>query len=268
MKQLHKETKYRNYLKHIQSDCTQCSGLCCTALFFSKIDGFPMNKEEGIPCLFLKNNFQCDMYEKLEAKGCHGCKSYDCFGAGQMVTNSLYRGKTWITHPELKIEMFAVFQIMYRLHEMLGYLLEASMLVEDKQIDQLLIKYEQWMKLTPKEILHIAIDEYQLQVNDILKNVCRFLDCYDDHNKQRNYIQKDMRKHPTKDLSMSLLLGANFSNMNAHGINFLGADLRGANFINTDLRDALFLTQRQVNGIIGNHQTLLPDHLHKPTTWD
>ncbi|GAA0824814.1 hypothetical protein GCM10008914_29680 [Clostridium tertium] len=41
-----------NY-KELQPDCEKCFVLCCVALYFSAMDGFPVNKDAGKPCINL-----------------------------------------------------------------------------------------------------------------------------------------------------------------------------------------------------------------------
>ncbi len=38
---LHEWTEYEELTEKLAIDCGKCSGLCCTALCFSKLDGFP-----------------------------------------------------------------------------------------------------------------------------------------------------------------------------------------------------------------------------------
>ena len=47
----------------------------------------------------------------------------------------------------------------------------------------------------------------------------------------------------------------------------LGADLRDADVRGTDLSAALFLTQPQVNAMVGDAATTLPEGLSRPARW-
>ncbi len=82
---VHEKDKGR--LEQLKIDCSKCSGLCCTALFFSKIDGFPENKKAGKPCTNLENNYRCKIHHELEKSNMKGCIGYDCFGADTRDTN-------------------------------------------------------------------------------------------------------------------------------------------------------------------------------------
>ncbi|MBD4759845.1 pentapeptide repeat-containing protein, partial [Xanthomonas citri pv. citri] len=70
-------------------------------------------------------NYQCSIHKDLREKGFRGCSAYECFGAGQKVSQITYEGKDWRNSPETANQMFDVFPIMQQLHEMLWYLHEA-----------------------------------------------------------------------------------------------------------------------------------------------
>lgn len=69
------------------------------------------------------------------------------------------------------------------------------------------------------------------------------------------------------DLSMKLLIAANFDGCKFDGTILLGADMRDVNLNNADLREAIFLSQGQINSARGNQNTKLPPHLERPVTW-
>ncbi|MFP9170424.1 pentapeptide repeat-containing protein, partial [Enterococcus faecalis] len=76
-------------------------------------------------CRNLQSNYQCSIHKDLREKGFRGCSAYECFGAGQKVSQITYEGKDWRNSPETANQMFDVFPIMQQLHEMLWYLHEA-----------------------------------------------------------------------------------------------------------------------------------------------
>lgn len=255
----------------MQSDCAQCSGLCCTALFFSKMDGFPENKTAGKPCVNLLGDFRCKIHSQLENQKMKGCIGYDCFGAGQQVTQTIYKGQTWRTLPEQSQEIFDVFCTVFRMRQMNYFLTQAMILKGGKPVkDDILLLLEENRYICqsyPEIILSFDIEGYQQRVNIILKQVCSL------YRGKKQSIQdfvgksfkgKDMRG---LDFSGRLLIGADFSNCILKGAIFLGADTRDADFSNTDMRDAVFLTQGQINWAKGNRNTKIPDHLIYPVTW-
>lgn len=57
-------------LKNLKIDCEKCFGLCCVALYFSKCEGFPVDKVAGEPCLNLQSDFRCKIHQELRQKVC------------------------------------------------------------------------------------------------------------------------------------------------------------------------------------------------------
>lgn len=100
-------------------NCAGCKGLCCKELYFSKSDGFPADKPAGKPCAFLMPDFLCGIHNELEERGMKGCMAYDCFGAGQAAAQS-----------------GGDFHRMFRLRQMLWYLLEAA----DHSSDEVMLR--------------------------------------------------------------------------------------------------------------------------------
>lgn len=268
MKFIHRPSHYPKLYASLHSDCKNCCGLCCCALYCAKIDGFPENKKEGIPCSHLQQDFRCDMHAQLQQRNMKGCKAYECFGAGQKITQQ-YDPAHWLNTPAIKTQMYQSFQTIYRLQEILSYLLEAETLVENKNLDKLIQKYLEYAKVPIHEIASLPIDAYQKRVNIELKDVCKKLHCYDENRKNFVYLQKDLKPIAChqKDLSMCTLIGCDGKKLIADSLNFLGADIRDVDFSNADLRNTIFLTQRQLNSAKGNRQTKLPNHLHIPDTW-
>lgn len=273
-----KEKTYSGVLKKLSIDCEKCCGLCCVALYFSKSDGFPTDKAAGKPCVNLMSDFRCSIHSKLIECKMKGCLAYDCFGAGQMVTQSIYNCSDWKSMPEISEQMYKVFLIVWQLHQMLWYLIEASSLVSNSDIkndiDALITENENVTKLSPDEILNFDIDKYKTKINNILRNVTK--EVSNAHNTKSNdkktvdFIGKNFKKQNLdgRDLSMTLLIAANLEGCSLNGTNFLGADLRDANIKNTDLSKSIFLTQGQINSAIGNKNTILPSYLSLPISWN
>ncbi|AKL96061.1 hypothetical protein CACET_c26160 [Clostridium aceticum] len=271
---VHEKNKER--LEQFKVDCSKCSGLCCTALFFSKIDGFPENKKAGKPCTKLQSDYRCKIHHELEKRNMKGCIGYDCFGAGQHVTQYIYKGETWQTSQEQSEEIFDVFVIIFQLYQMRYFLEESKIIIPAKElwsdIQNLINENEALCNSTPQSIRDIDIESYRNKVNIILKQVCNYIIKFfkDSDNKDiteflgRNFKKRDMSG---LDLGMKLLIASNFDSCIFDGTVFLGADTRDTNFSNSDLREAVFLTQRQINSAKGNRKTKLPGHLDYPVTW-
>ena len=71
------------------SDCAKCAALCCVAYPSDDMPGFAASKRSGEPCPRLAPCGTCTIYEDRERLGFGGCIAYDCFGAGQFVTQAL-----------------------------------------------------------------------------------------------------------------------------------------------------------------------------------
>lgn len=271
---IHEENKTR--LGKLKIDCSLCSGLCCTALFFSKIDGFPENKVAGKPCSKLKSDYCCKIHNELEMKNMKGCIGYDCFGAGQYVTQCIYKGVTWQASQEQCEEIFNVFVFVFQLYQIRYFLEEAMLVIPAKElwkdIQSLIKENEALCNSNPKDILNIDIDSYRNKVNIILKEVCdSIIKCFKNNENKRltEFLGRSFKKRDMSgvDLSMKLLIATNFDSCIFDGTVFLGADTRDSDFSNADLREAVFLTQGQVNSAKGNRYTKLPSHLDYPVTW-
>ncbi|ERK69972.1 hypothetical protein N136_03695, partial [Leifsonia aquatica ATCC 14665] len=109
----------------LSADCANCAGLCCVALAFAKSADFAFDKPAGDPCVNLDDDFLCRIHPQLRDRGFKGCTVFDCFGAGQHVTQHTFGGATWHDGGTTRDGMFAVFPIVRQLHELLWYLREA-----------------------------------------------------------------------------------------------------------------------------------------------
>lgn len=112
--------------KSLRPDCGNCFALCCTAFGFSRSADFAIDKPAGSPCQNLAADFSCTIHDSLRPRGFRGCTVFDCFGAGQNISQGFFAGKSWIEAPETKDDMFAAFKAARQLHEMLWYLAEAQ----------------------------------------------------------------------------------------------------------------------------------------------
>ncbi|WP_313885590.1 hypothetical protein [Fodinicola feengrottensis] len=109
----------------LRADCASCFGLCCVALTFAKSADFGIDKRAGEPCPNLADDFRCGIHQDLRPRGFAGCTVYDCFGAGQKISQETFGGKDWRQAPETAGHMFALLPVMRQLHELLWYLAEA-----------------------------------------------------------------------------------------------------------------------------------------------
>lgn len=275
----HKKNSYSDLYEELSIDCKNCSGLCCVALYCSKSEGFPADKVSGKPCQNLMQDFRCSIHEDLVQSKMKGCLAYDCFGAGQKVTQNIYLGENWMTSPELAKQVYDVFLIVFQLHQMLWYLVEVSIIehvkiAENKSllhdVDTLIVQNEQMTQLPPEQILKLDIEHYRAEVNKVLKEVSVLIAVdAKTTRKSTDFFGKNFKRDNLdgKDFSMSLLIAANLEGCSLKETNFLGSDMRDTNIKNTDLSKSIFLTQMQVNAAIGNCNTKLPQRLRYPMAW-
>jgi len=265
--------EYIDLKKKLTIDCEKCSGLCCVALYCSKSDGFPANKIAGKPCQNLMPDFRCTIHSKLAQSKMKGCLAYDCFGAGQKVTQDCFPTTNWQSHPKQANQVFEVFHAVFLLHQMLWYLVEASSLNLTEKInlnlEALIAENEQMTSLEADAIMKLDIDAYRLKVNEQLKEVSKLIAMPSNEDHKRDFFGKNFKgvNLDGKDFSMSLMIAANLEGCSMQGTNFLGADLRDANIKNADLSKSVFLTQMQVNATKGNSNTKLPNYLFYPKEW-
>ena len=269
------DNKYADYALKLKIDCKNCSGLCCVSLYCIKTDGFPANKEAGIPCAYLGSDFGCNIHSKLLEKNYKGCIAYDCFGAGQRATELCLSNGTWKTNSRQADIIFETFMIVFQLHQMLWYLVEAFQLTSDNKlksaIDELILENEQMAEMLPENCSKADLSSYRLKVNTILKQISSALSISASATRHSDmtYLGKNFKKVNLdgKDFSMSLMIAANLTGCSLKKTNFLGADIRDANVKDTDLSESIFLTQMQINSAIGNKNTRLPDNLSRPAHW-
>src|SRR4051812_13802483 len=108
--------------RHLRADCANCAALCCVAPAFAASADFAVDKPAGMPCPNLRDDDLCGIHDRLRDRGFPGCAVFDCFGAGQHVTQGTFAGRSWRESPELAGAMFAVLPVMRQLHEMLWHL--------------------------------------------------------------------------------------------------------------------------------------------------
>jgi hypothetical protein len=104
----------------LRPDCAQCSGLCCVAPPFDADQGFGHDKAAHEPCRHLAPDFRCRIHGRLLENGYPGCASFDCFGAGQRVTQQLFGGRNWSRNPEIAARMFDTYARVRSLHELMA----------------------------------------------------------------------------------------------------------------------------------------------------
>ncbi|MFF1699038.1 pentapeptide repeat-containing protein [Streptomyces sp. NPDC058257] len=272
----------------LRADCGSCFGLCCVALTLSKSSDFPVDKAAGTPCANLKQDFRCGIHQNLRQKGFSGCTVYDCFGAGQKVSQVTYGGTDWRQNPDAARQMFDVFPVMRQLHELLWYLTEALALPQARpiraELQRALDATEQLTQGAPAAVAGTDVAAHRADVNVLLLRTSELVRADVHQKNQKNQNQKNQKKKDRRgaDLFGARLKGADLRGVTLRGACLIAADLRGADlrqadligadFRDTDLRGAdltggLFLTQSQVNAAKGDAETKLPPSLTRPAHW-
>lgn len=271
--------------ERLQGDCEKCFGLCCVALPFAASVDFAVDKNAGQPCQNLQSDFRCGIHSRLRKEGFRGCTVYDCFGAGQKVSNITFKGRDWREAPESASLMLEVFPIMRQLHELLYYLTEAVALQPARPIhDALRLALEEIDRLTlltPGSIIELDIAARRAEINALLLKTSELVRA--DAKLQLKVPSKRQKSYGRG----ADLMGANLRKADLRGANLRGAyliaadlrdaDLRAADLIGADFRDAdlrganligsIFLTQSQLNAAKGDFGTKLPQALTRPSHW-
>lgn len=269
----------------LKVDCSKCFGFCCIALFFSKSEGFPQDKEAGKPCINLQENFSCCVHDKLKEKGLKGCMTYECFGAGQQTAQQTYQGKSWREAGVSAEEMFDVFVQMRNIYEMIWYLSEAYRLEKNnaykKEIKEIIQETLKLTELAGDKLVKLDLIPYRMKINKTLFKTSeevrqRYikikkgkLKCKRFIAGRPNFIGEDLKNRDLRgeNLSSALLIAADLRNMDLSGVDFLGTDLRDADLRGSNLTNTIYLTQFQLNAAKGDKSTKIPPSLKYPSNW-
>lgn len=261
----------------LRSDCGNCFGLCCVALPFTASADFPVNKAAGTPCHNLRGDFGCGIHAQLRTEGYAGCGVFDCFGAGQKISQITFAGQDWRENPRSARDMFAAFPVMRQLHEMLWYLAEALERPAAEplwpELRALLTDTERLTLGSAEELRELDVNEHRAAVGALLSRTSELV---------RSGVPGRRQNRRSADLAGAQLKGARLRGANLRGSLLLAADLRGADLrtadlLGSDLRDAdlrgadltdcLFLTQAQLNACRGDDATQFPEALTRPSHW-
>ncbi len=271
----------------LSADCASCTGLCCAALAFALSADFAFDKAAGEECVNLADDFRCRIHPQLRERGFKGCTVFDCFGAGQHVTQHTFAGASWRQGGSVRTKMFAVFPIVRQLHELLWYLREALGMPAAAALHPAL--RAAWNEVTaaadatPAAILDLDIDALRDPAAALLREAARLTRASGPQADARARLRVPrFRLTPGADLLGADLRGADLRGAELRGALLIAADLRdadlaGAELIGADLRDALlhgaqleraiYLTQTQVDAARGDSRTRLPAALRRPSHW-
>jgi hypothetical protein len=268
----------------LRADCARCVGLCCVAPAFAASADFAIDKPAGRPCPHLQDDSRCGIHTELRPRGFPGCVVYDCFGAGQKVTQVTFGGRDWRESPATAAGMFAVFPVVRDLHELLWYLAEAVTMVDVQAgdpaadgglRDALARAFDDTERLsrgTPEGLLGLDVAALRADAAVLLRRASALVRGDVPARKQLRGAAllgarlrgADLR---AADLGGAVLVGADLRDADLRGADVIGADLRGADLRGADLTGCLFLTGSQLESARGDARTRTSSSLAHPGHW-
>ena len=266
-------------LRDLRADCANCFALCCVVPAFAASADFAIDKPAGHACPNLQPDFRCGIHTRLRPSGFPGCTVYDCFGAGQKVSQGTYAGQDWRSAPATAREMFQVFPVMRDLHELLYYLTEALALAEapalQRKLGRALARTEELTRSSPQALIDLDVDAHRQDVNPLLQRASELVRAAVRPEQQpKDHRGADLigAKLKSADLRAAnlrgaYLIGADLRGADLRMADLTGVDLRGADLRGADLSGSLFLLQAQLEAAKGNAETRLSDRLTPPTHW-
>jgi uncharacterized protein YjbI with pentapeptide repeats len=266
----------------LHADCARCAALCCVAPGFSVSADFAINKAPGQPCPNLGPDFRCGIHERLRPDGFTGCAVFDCFGAGQQVTQVTFQGRDWRHDPEIAPAMFASFAVMRPLHELRWHVAQALALTAElspgvaEPVTAELAAADRTLRQlagsSPDELAVLDLDAVRGPVTAALRQASQALrgetpaglDLGGADLIGRDLAGKDLRR---ASLRGAYLIGADLTRADLRRADLTGADLRGAELAGANLSSILFLTQAQLDAARGDATTELAPGLRHPAHW-
>jgi uncharacterized protein YjbI with pentapeptide repeats len=237
---------------------------------FAASADFAIDKPAGRPCPNLLADHRCGIHTELRSAGFRGCTVYDCFGAGQHVSQVTFGG----TPDPRTVD---VFPVVRQLHELLWYLTEAARLPSSSPVraalGDALALTRSLAGGSPDALVCLDVGAHRQDVNALLLRASELA---------RAGIRSKPRDHRGADLIGAKLRGAALRGASLRGALLIGADLRGADlrqadvigadFRTADLRGAdltgaLYLIQSQLDSARGDSMTTLPPALTRPGHW-
>ena len=106
----------------LKMDCARCCGLCCVVPPFDADQGFGFDKPAHTACLNLTGDFRCSIHHELPMRGFPACATFDCYGAGPWITQTVFGGASWRSSPQIAQRMFTLYPRYRALHELMWLL--------------------------------------------------------------------------------------------------------------------------------------------------
>jgi hypothetical protein len=224
---------------------------------FAASADFAVTKPAGQPCVNLRVDFRCRIHAGLRDNGFAGCAAFDCFGAGQRVTQVTFAGRDWRREPDIAAPMFAAFDVLRQLHELLWYLTKAMALPRVGSLrGELRDARDRTARLAAApadEIVAVDVASHRAEIAPLLRRASELARGTRGRRAPdragADLAGADLRAANLRGASLrgAVLLGADLRGADLRQADLLGADLRGADLRGADLEGAIFLTQAQLD---------------------
>lgn len=261
----------------LRADCENCFALCCVAPAFAASADFAIDKPAGRACPQLRTDSRCGIHTRLREEGFRGCTVYDCFGAGQKVSQVTFGGADWRLRPRNARQMFKVFPIVRDLHELLWYLTEAMALQTagslHTELRRALDETERLTRRGPDALLQLDTAAHRRGVNSLLVRTSERARAGIGHKSEdrrgADLVGANLRGADLRGANLrgACLVGADLSGADLRVADLTGADFRGADLAGADLTGSIFLVQSQLDAANGDAVTQLPPSLLRPKHW-
>ena len=257
--------------ERLRADCTRCAGLCCVAPGFTASADFAIDKEAGRPCPNLLADFRCGIHDHLRERGFPACTAFDCFGAGQQVTQVTFGGRNWRDAPE----MLQVFGVVRALHELLWYLHEARTLAAAGplrgELNRAIERIEGLTRGRPDDLAGLDVDAHRREVNAVLRRASELVRVGSggENLNGADLVGKNLAGADLRGAGLrgAYLIGADLRGADLRLADLTGADVRGADLRQADLSTSIFLTQAQLDAARGDENTRVPAGCTRPPHW-
>ena len=199
---------------------------------------------------------------------------FDCFGAGQQLTQVTFGGRSWREDAGLAAAQFAVLPVLRQLHEVLWYLTEALGLQTaaplHAEVRTALIRTEALTAGSAEELRALDVGAYRGEMGELLGRVSDLVRGPGRPDRRgADLMGRDLRRLRLAGAGLrgAYLIGADLRGVDLGTADLLGADLRAADVRGADLSRCLFLTQPQVTAARGDMSTRLPVAVATPAHW-
>ena len=92
-----------------RADCSKCCGLCCVVPDHWPCRAFSLTNQQK-PLAPSERRHRCAIHATRQIHGYTACAAFDCFGAGQWITQTLFGGARWTQSSDLARQMFSAYR--------------------------------------------------------------------------------------------------------------------------------------------------------------